>query len=216
MVVLGWVVLLALIVLVAWLIGRVVTLAKDVDAADERVDDRSEAIETLSDAVTAQGTALDRANRRLVRLGEEPIEPPIVGEPDITGLQRGPAGPPGPSGPEGPQGDTGRAGDDGSNGADGSSGDDGIDGADGVDGATGPAGPAGPAGPQGEPGPQGPAGMDATCSGEFVCQSELDAALNAYATQSFVVTLIQALGCEVTTGDQGPPLVFTCSITGKP
>lgn len=216
-VVLGWTVLLALIVLVAWLIGRVVTLAEDVDAADERAAQRGDAITELADAVTRQDSALDRANRRLIRLGEDPIEPPIDVEPlePLQGL-RGPSGPPGPTGPEGPQGPPGRPGDDGSDGTDGRSGVDGNDGENGADGPAGPAGPAGPEGPQGPPGPQGPAGADATCSGEFVCQNELDAALAPYATQAYVIALLQALGCEVTAGDQGPPLVFTCTITGKP
>lgn len=54
------------------------------------------------------------------------------------------------------------------------------------------------------------------CDGEFVCQSELDAALQPYVTLVQVIALIQALGCQVTVADNGPPLILDCTITGKP
>lgn len=75
---------------------------------------------------------------------------------------------------------------------------------DGAPGATGPQGPAGP---------PGPAGADATCAGEFVCEAELEAILADYAPRSWVIDLLQALGCELTgLGSE----VLTCTITGKP
>lgn len=58
------------------------------------------------------------------------------------------------------------------------------------------------------------------CEGEFVCQGELDAAIAQFVTMAQVLAAINdalaPLGCEVTVGDQGPPLVLSCSITGKP
>lgn len=105
----------------------------------------------------------------------------------------GPPGPPGPPGSDGTDGTDGKAG---------KSGTDGTDGADGVNGATGPVGPMGPIGPQG---PAGADGEDGTTPD-----------LSGYATEDWVKALIAALGCEITPGENGPPLVFTCSITGKP
>lgn len=40
--------------------------------------------------------------------------------------------------------------------------------------------------------------------------------LTGYATQEWVLAIIQALGCETTLTGQGPPLVLSCTITGKP
>lgn len=121
---------------------------------------------------------------------------PIVGPQGASGPQgpRGPRGEPGPEGPQGP------AGDDGTNGI-------------GTDGQAGSPGDSGPQGPQGEPGPPGPAGQDASCESQFLCEGDL----GGYATEQWVIALLQALGCEVeSTDQQGPPLVLTCSITGKP
>jgi len=58
------------------------------------------------------------------------------------------------------------------------------------------------------------------CDGEFVCQSELDAAIANFVTLAQVIALINEriapLGCEVTVGGNGPPLILDCTITGKP
>lgn len=59
------------------------------------------------------------------------------------------------------------------------------------------------------------------CEGEFVCQSELEAAIANFVTMAQVLAQINAalqpLGCEVNiANNQGPPLVLDCTITGKP
>lgn len=114
-------------------------------------------------------------------------------------------------GPQGERGPAGRVGDPGQPGEVGSQGE------------TGPAGPQGEQGPAGPPGPtgaQGPAGADATCAGEFVCQDELDAAIADFVTMAQVLAAVNEaiapLGCEVTVGGNGPPLILDCTITGKP
>lgn len=122
---------------------------------------------------------------------------------------------PGPQGERGFPGETGREGETGPRGPqgrEGQRGERGEPGEPGVDGESivGPEGPPGPAGP---PGPPGPQGNPATCAGEFVCQDELDAALAAYAEQSWVLSLIMALGCDIE--GLGSEL-FTCTVTGKP
>lgn len=40
--------------------------------------------------------------------------------------------------------------------------------------------------------------------------------LAGYATEDWVIALIQALGCETSVSGEGPPLVFACTVTGKP
>lgn len=58
------------------------------------------------------------------------------------------------------------------------------------------------------------------CDGEFVCQAELEAAIANFVNAAQVIALINErlapLGCEVTVGGNGPPLVLDCTITGKP
>lgn len=102
-------------------------------------------------------------------------------------------------GPPGPAGQSGTDGQDGQDGKPGKTGKPGRDGTDGQDGAVGPVGPIGPAG---APGADGKDGATPDLSG--------------YATEEWVRALIAALGCSVSAGEHGPPLVFTCSITGKP
>lgn len=207
-VVLAWAACIAVLVLMIWLIGRVVALADAVDHADTRAEERSEQVSDLVDTVTEQGVALDQANRRLIRLGVNPVETPEIEEP-LTPLQGppGPAGPAGPAGPscieaaglipcQGPKGDTGAPGADGEPGENGLPGEAGPQGPQGEQGPPGPQGEQGPAGPQG---PQGPPGETPD--------------LSAYATRDWVLTLLAALGCQV----DGPPgQALTCTITGKP
>lgn len=135
---------------------------------------------------------------------------------------------PGPPGPAGPAGPTGPSGQDGSDGSDGSAGHDGADGSQGPQGAPGEPGEpgqdgepgaVGPPGPPGQDGAAGAPGADASCSAEFVCENELDTILSNYMTMAQVIAAINEqiapLGCEVTIGGSGPPLLLDCMITGK-
>lgn len=60
-------------------------------------------------------------------------------------------------------------------------------------------------GPKGDKGDPGASGRDGTTPD-----------LTGYATQAWVIDLVRALGCQVTVGGNGPPLVLACTITGKP
>ena len=139
--------------------------------------------------------------------------PGIQGPQGFTGLD-GADGRDGQEGQDGNRGPTGTAGADGSDGEPGEAGPQGAVGAagePGADGARGPAGPAGPQGPRGEPG----AGASSCLSAPpgYVCQDDLA----DYFTQAEVLSLLRALGCEVS-GD-GPGSVattYSCSVTGKP
>lgn len=103
-------------------------------------------------------------------------------------------------GPKGDRGDTGLTGATGATGPKGDKGEKGDKGADST--VPGPEGPIGPIGPVGPAGADGADGQTPDLSG--------------YATETWVLALIRALGCEVAAGEKGPPLIFTCSITGKP
>lgn len=195
-------------VALAFILARIGTLQDTDDTSlAERADLRAD-LDKADDAIAVQQALLDELQRRCRRAeGCRPISPDVIeGAAGDTGAQ-GIQGIPGPRGPAGPPGNDGRDGDDGSAGATGDVG---------ATGETGATGPTGPQGPQGEQGPPGPAGADASCDGEFVCQAELDAAIADFVTLGQAVALIQALGCQVAVGGQGPPLVVDCTITGKP
>ncbi|MBQ6343406.1 MAG: collagen-like protein [Anaerolineaceae bacterium] len=89
-------------------------------------------------------------------------------EVEVSGGERGPAGPQGPkgeTGPQGPKGDTGPQGPTGESGPQGPKGD------------TGPQGPTGETGPQGPQGPAGPS-VWGVITGNLSDQTDLSAALN--------------------------------------
>lgn len=122
----------------------------------------------------------------------------------------------------------GRDGKDGTDGKNGKPGSDGQDGADGTNGADGQPGADGRDAPR----------IKATTineAGELVITYDDGTSVNVgrvrgrdgadapavdlagYATEDWVIALIRALGCETSVaGDGGPPLVFACSVTGKP
>lgn len=142
------------------------------------------------------------ANSRLIEAGEKPVTVPPVAGPQGTPGERGPRGFPGEDGRDGQDGRPGRDGDT----------------------ITGPRGPTGtpgadstipgPPGPIGPPGPAGTPGRDAVCDGTFICQAELDAAIANLITRADVVSMLRALGCEVSVA--GDDDVFLCTVTGKP
>lgn len=148
LIVLTWLVAILVALLVVWLAGRVISLSADLGETEHRADTSAADRADLRADLESQQAALDAANRKLLALGEAPVQQPTT--PPLSPLQgpMGPMGPVGPVGPRGPKGDTGDEGDDGAS----------ITGAPGEQGATGPAGPMGPAGPKGDAGPQGPAG----------------------------------------------------------
>jgi len=186
---------------------------------DQRNATTDETTAQLSAALDAQRAQFqfckDKSSQHLGC--EKPVTPQAVtiagpqGAPGLQGLpgqagqngQVGRQGPPGPPGPEGPPGANGKNGDHGAQGPPGPTGATGV----GTTGDTGPAGADGAPGAKGDTGPQGPPGppgADAQCSGDFVCQAEMEA---------FVTAALQALGCQV----QGDPTgTITCTITGKP
>lgn len=187
-------------------------LARQEDHADriEAERDRREAVEDRLDEAQAASDALAE---QLRALGEDPIvEPEDIPEADEVIVIPGPPG------------RNGRDGIDGKDGAAGKPGRDGTDGRDGADGQVGGRGPScveelgleacqGPKGEPGQPGADGADGQDARCEGPFVCDSDLA----GYATEAWVTALIRALGCEVAVTDSpGPPMLLTCTVTGKP
>lgn len=152
--------------------------------------------QALRERLDKDQAAIEALTEQLRQLGEKPAVEPE----DVPDLEPGEVvvipGPPGRDGRDGADGRNGRDGIDGT----------GQPGRPGADGAPGPQGPPGPAGPKGDPGRDGVDGKDG-----------MTPDLSAYATRDWVITLIRALGCEVTAaGEQGPPMTFTCSITGKP
>lgn len=189
-----------------------VTLYLLLDGLTDRVAAAERNQRDLTNSVTVLKDTVDEANTKLEQAGEAPVNVPDVDVPDepdtspILPIQ----GPIGPIGPQGPQGEPGESciEEVGLRRCQGTEGQDGEDGADST--------VAGPQGPQGEPGPKGDKGdpgADATCAGEFVCESEVA----NFVTLAQVIDLIRALGCSVSpAGDNGPPLTFTCEITGKP
>lgn len=159
-----WVASVIVFALVVFLIARVATLGK---ADEESQGDRTQLhslVADLRDDIDAQSAALDRANRRLIRAGKDPISAPVpTPERGLPGLQGepGPRGYPGPQGEPGPRGPGGAAGANGAQGATGATGEQGPvgpQGPKGDQGEQGPAGPQGDPGPRGDQGPQGPAG----------------------------------------------------------
>lgn len=168
-----------------WLVVSVIVLVI-------RTETNADEIDFLHTRSAAQDEALREANRKLVEVGETPVEVPDVptpepgeqGDPGERGDvgQTGPRGPVGATGPQGPAGDDGSRGPRGFTGLDGPvgpSGPAGVDGAIGPAGAQGPqgqqgpkgdAGPAGPAGEQGPTGPAGPVGPAGTANpGTYLC-----------------------------------------------
>lgn len=129
----------------------------------------------------------------------------------------------------------GRDGQDGVDGVDGTDGADGRDGQDGTDGTDGAPGTDGATGAAGQPGPT--PSFTINSEGDLVASYPGGATINlgrvrgrdgvdgtdgttpnleGYAAEEWVLSLIRALGCETTVGNDGPPLAFTCSITGQP
>ncbi|WP_426243669.1 hypothetical protein [Nocardioides sp. LHG3406-4] len=162
--------ILVVTVALGWLLWQVLTLGSSSVATQRELEQAREERVTLLEANTRQDAALDEANRRLTRAGENPVVTPPA-PPVLTG-DVGPAGPrgfqgvPGARGVDGPPGPIGPDGADGEDGAPGASGEDGADGEDGARGEPGAKGDKGepgergPAGAEGPPGPQGPAGVD--------------------------------------------------------
>lgn len=172
-VVLGMALLGVLIALLAW---GVEGNSDALDAERERVGDLSEQAQENAEKAVAQAEALEKANRRLERLGKRPVQAP-EDESDVELVPvPGPQGEPGARGPRGlscieqlsfqqcrgNEGTRGKRGKQGAPGEDstvpGPQGERGPRGAPGEDGPQGPAGERGPAGP---PGPQGERGESA-------------------------------------------------------
>lgn len=177
-------VLLALAVVVALLLGALWFVAHDQAGLERTVRRNQSDVAALKSALKAQREQFDyctQPGRKDQRYCQEPVaeKPEAItgpaGPQGIPGLP-GPPGPPGPSGvdgrdgrdgadgppgPPGPRGATGangvgEPGPEGSPGVPGASGAPGADGKDGKDGPPGPPGPPGPQGPAGPPGPPGP------------------------------------------------------------
>lgn len=160
--VLAWVVGLLVLGLVAYLLLSLSRLGGDYDQLEERADTGRADRADLREDLTEQQAALDKANRRLINAGEQPVT-----EPDLP--QQGEQGLPGLRGLscveelgltacQGPRGATGRQGKGGQDGEDGRT----VVGPQGEPGesVTGPQGPpgesiTGPPGPKGDTGPAG-------------------------------------------------------------
>lgn len=200
--ILDWRFLVTLIVILAlgWMIYSERRRAEEADAASVR--DRAE----LRAQVDAQKAASKALAEQIRQLGQQPvIEPPESGDAPRIVVIPGPRGLRGPScieelGYPRCRGDKGEASK--------VPGPPGSAGSDGTDGLAGPRGKScieelGIQECRGEPGKDGRDGVTPDLSG--------------YATQAWVIDLIRALGCEASTGEApGPPLILTCSITGKP
>lgn len=174
-----WLVAIAVLVLIVWMLATIGRLSTDtVQTREDLASTKSDAAKvftSLADSNAAQDAALEEANRRLREAGKAPVPTPPIpasatrgipgvpgipgdrGLPGINGASGipGARGPAGRNGGDGVDGSTGPAGSDGSAGANGEPGSPGKDGANGSDGARGPQGDQGPAG---DPGPAGPAG----------------------------------------------------------
>lgn len=139
------------------------------DASQHRLEDRAEA---QDDQIASLAKRLAKANARLVRVGETPVNGP-VGKPGAIG-PKGDPGAPGAHGEKGPQGEPGAS----------------VTGAPGADGSQGPPGPEGPQGQAGEPGPQGEPGLSAF---PFTFQFTIDGA-------TYIVTCSTTV-CDVSTNE---------------
>lgn len=197
MLALGTAVLVLAMWAVLWLAHQNAIL-NDRDA--DSIRDRS----SLREDLEAEAIAREALEEQVRLLGEDPIVKP-EDLPDVDGGEVVVI--------PGPPGRDGRDGADGRNGRDGQ---DGGVGRPGGEGAPGPVGPRGPScmealslaeckGPKGDKGDPGASGRDGTTPD-----------LTGYATQAWVIDLVRALGCQVTVGGNGPPLVLACTITGKP
>jgi hypothetical protein len=153
----------AAMVVGAWLIGTILTVATGQQESQRDRDNLHEQIDELQARDAIQSAALEEANRRLEAAGEVPVEEPVVEDPvapEGIALIPGPRGPRGFSCIE----DIGLPACRGSKGAPGKDstrpGPEGEAGQDGAPGPQGPQGPMGPEGPRGEKGDPGRDGMD--------------------------------------------------------
>lgn len=199
---------LAMLAAAGWLYWQADTARTGEADATERAETAEEYAVRVSvecKAATAQGEALRAA-------GLCPAAEKIAQGHPVEGI-------PGRPGADGQPGQPGQPGRDGKDGADGQPGTAGADGQPGTDGADG-------------------RGIKSTAineAGELVVTYDDGSTVNVgrvrgkdgadaqpvdlagYATEEWVVALIQALGCETSVaGDGGPPLVFACTVTGKP
>jgi hypothetical protein len=216
-----WVGALVAILVGAWLIYAVLSIAADQHEAKVDRAEQAEQIEALVAENAGLKASVQEANRRLREADRTPVEPPEDVDVDQDAQVIPLPGEKGDRGPRGPRGESciediglpecrGIRGNDGTSGTDGR---DGSDGSDGRDGATGPRGLScveelgldqcrGPMGPEGPAGPKGDKGEPGETPD-----------LSGYATQAWVIGLLQALGCQV----DGPGgSVLTCTITGRP
>lgn len=151
-IVLAWMVVIAILALGAWLVGKVTTLGEENQQLEQRDQQSIRDREDLRERLEREEAALLALAEQIRLLGQQPVvepsDPPEPGE--LVAI-------PGPRGLSCIEeigyarcrGDRGRVGGDGSPGEPGS---------DGQDGEAGPPGPPGPAGPPGDRGPEGPAG----------------------------------------------------------
>lgn len=229
----AWSVVVAVLVLVAWMLFIIGRLSNDSVQTDRELGTVTETNAQQDATLTAQEKALKEANRRLRKAGEAPVStPPVpvvddadpddpeiddpdpddpeIQQPEIDQPERQDAevDQPEPDDPPIP----GRDGTDGTNGVDGKDATDAQVHASVVEYCSARNECLGKDGP---PGPAGPAGAPATCEGDFVCTAELDAAMAAalanYLNRDDVLGLLRALGCAT-----DKPQLVTCSITGLP
>lgn len=198
------------------IIGSLVGLwlsERDASEGEKEAEVEATAEEKRGDLYEESLTELCEAGYKEVCKQLDKIEDVVPPTDDDVEPLPGPTGPAGPAGPTGPQGAPGENGSEGEGGAAGVPGEPGEPGQDGAQ------GPVGPPGPPGQDGAAGAPGVDASCEGQFVCEGELDSILANYMTMAQVLAAINEqiapLGCEVTIGGNGPPLVLDCTITGK-
>lgn len=198
-----------------WLAWSVISLTDTASVSRDRYEesrkDRTDLrnlIEAMQELDAQQTKALADANARLLELGEDPVRPvprtPAQGVRGLSCVEE--------LGLEVCRGDKGDDGETGARGA--------------ASTIPGPAGAAstvpgprgstcieelgleacrGEKGEKGEKGDEGPAGKDAP---------PVD--LTGYATREWVLSLIAALGCDVTIEGGIPNQIITCTINGKP
>ena len=191
---------LAVILCLAWFLYTEREKREEADALS--IQQRTDLAERLAE----QQAATQALAEQLEALGEEPVVEPEDVPADMPSLDDFVfiPGPPGEPGRDGRDGKDGRPGEPGTDGADGAPGRNGSDGARGLS-CVEELGLEACKGPKGDPGEPGADGQDGTTPD-----------LSGYATRDWVIELFRAIDCEVTAGDQGPPLVYTCTITGKP
>lgn len=141
---LSWVLGVVIVLFLAWLYARVVTLSEQVNEADAQRDARASELEAIVEDVAAQKAALDEVNRRCVvaedctpvatpeiddiEVQDGEVQEPEIQEPEVQEPERqdpevddapvpGPAGGDGDDGTQGPQGPQGEQGPKGDTGA---------------------------------------------------------------------------------------------------